>query len=278
MKALEVVFWHKVDRWGQAFVKPFNYTYYVVQMIYLAFRAGVMDRSQGIRSIFSVVSGQIYFTGWQALPLISVLALVSGSIVILQSLSQLSLIGNAEIVGNLLVIVIVREVSPFLTALIVIARSGTAVASEIGNMKVNREIEALETMAIHPLSYVVFPRILGGTISVLCLSFYFIVVALLGGFLVTRLVDSTPFSFYLDSLALAASMEDLGLFVLKNFFSGIIIFSVCCYQGLAVKSSPHEVPQMTTAAVVNSVIYVALFNLVITTFFYLYRLKQLGIL
>ncbi|MBK8200769.1 MAG: ABC transporter permease [Bdellovibrionales bacterium] len=246
-------------------------------MIYLAVRAAVYDQAQGIRTIVSVISAQIYFTGVQALPLISVLALASGGIVIMQSNMQLSLLGGNDMIGNLLVIIIVREISPLLTALVVIARSGTAVASELGNMKVNRETDALEVMGINPLSYIVFPRLLGGILSVLGLSFYFIVVALLGGFLVTSLVHDLPFIFYSESLAQAFTGEDVLLFLAKNTFSGAIIFVVCCYQGMLVQSGPEEVPQFTTKAVVNSIIYVTVFNLGTTTLFYLNQLRKLGV-
>ena len=265
------------DSVGSRLIRSISYTLSVLQMVYLAFRAALFDQAQGMRSIFSVVSAQIYFTGWEAMPLITVLALASGAIIILQSTAQLNLIGNAAFVGNLMVMIIVRELGPLMTALIVIARSGTAVSSEIGNMRANREMEALESVGINPLSYIVFPRILGGVISVLCLAFYFNVIALIGGYLVTRFVQDMPFSFYAESLAQAFTVEDLEIFLLKNSFSGMIIFVVCCYQGMLVKQSAHEVPQVTTKAVVNSIIYVTGFNLSITTLFYLSKLVSLGI-
>jgi phospholipid/cholesterol/gamma-HCH transport system permease protein len=267
----------RIDSLGEWFLNIGKYTFKVFIMIYLAVRAAVYDQAQGIRTIVSVISAQIYFTGVQALPLISVLALASGGIVIMQSNMQLSLLGGNDMIGNLLVIIIVREISPLLTALVVIARSGTAVASELGNMKVNRETDALEVMGINPLSYIVFPRLLGGILSVLGLSFYFIVVALLGGFLVTSLVHDLPFIFYSESLAQAFTGEDVLLFLAKNTFSGAIIFVVCCYQGMLVQSGPEEVPQFTTKAVVNSIIYVTVFNLGTTTLFYLNQLRKLGV-
>jgi len=265
-----------LESMGRWVLAPIEYTLEVFLMIYLSFRAAFFDNAQGMRTVLSVVSAQIYFTGFQALPLISVLALASGSIVILQSSSNLSLLGGTSMVGDLMVAIIVRELAPLLTALIVIARSGTAVASEIGNMRVNREIEALEAMGIHPLSYVVFPRLLGGIISVVCLSIYFVLVACMGGYFVTSLLQHMPFSFYTDLLARAFAGADLGLFFLKNTFSGAIIFMIACYQGFLVKQSPHEVPQVTTKAVVNSVIYVVLFNMTVTVLFYLSRLMSLG--
>lgn len=269
---------NQVDAMGRKSLGVIEYTLNVLLMIYLSFRAAVFDQAQGLRSVFSVVSAQIYFTGFQAMPIISLLALASGGIVIMQSSMQLSILGGGEMIGNLLFVIIVREISPLLTALVVIARSGTAVASELGNMRVNREIEALEVMGINPLSYIVFPRIVGGVISVVCLSFYFTFIALLGGFLVTKLVHGIPFTFYIESLAQAAAKEDVFLFLLKNTFSGAMIFVICSYQGLLVQRSPHEVPQVTTKAVMNSIIYVIGFNLVVTTLFYLNELIKLGVL
>lgn len=277
MQVMRLLF-QEIDEIGRKVIEISRYTLQVLQMVYLSIRAAIYDQAQGMRTIFSVVSAQIYFTGWQAMPLITVLALASGGIVILQSSAQLSLLGSAEMVGNLMVVIIVRELGPLVTALIVIARSGTAVASEVGNMRVNREIEALEAMGINPLSYIVFPRITGGVISVLCLAFYFCAIALLGGFLVTRFISDMPFAFYADSLARAFTGADVWLFLAKNGFSGVIIFVIACYQGMLVQQSAHEVPQVTTKAVVNSVIYVTTFNLCVTTLFYLNQLMALGIL
>lgn len=268
----------QIDGLGRHVTKNFEYTARVLLMVYLSLRAAINDQAQSFRTIFGVVSAQIYFTGWQAIPLISVLALGSGGIVILQSSSNLNLLGGTEMIGKLLVVIIVRELGPLMTALVVIARSGTAVASEVGNMRANREIEALESMGINPLSYIVFPRILGGVVSVVCLAIYFILISLLGGFLLTRMLHSIPFAFYAESLARAVATEDVWLFLLKNSFSGIIIFVICCYQGLSVRRSPTEVPVVTTQAVVKSMIYVVIFNFAVTALFYLNQLRKLGVL
>ena len=274
---LEIAF-GQIDLVGRRFISIFTYTTQVLLMVYLSVRAAVYDQAQGLRTVLSVVSSQVYFTGFQALPLISVLAVATGAICVLETYAQLQLIGQAGMVGNLLIVIIVREVGPLLTALIVVARSGTAVATEIGNMRANREIEALETMGINPLSYIVFPRLLGGTLSVVCLAFYFNVVALFGGFLVARLLKDMPFTFYTNLLASALTVDDIGMFLLKNFFSGMIIFVVCCYQGMSVKQSAHEVPQATTKAVVNSIIYVVVFNMGISLLFYLHQLSGWGLI
>lgn len=267
----------QIDSLGRFVTKNLEYTTRVLLMVYLSLRAAVLDKTQGFRQIVGVISAQIYFTGWQALPLISVLALGVGSVMILQSLSNLSLLGGTQMIGNFLIVMVLREAGPLLVALVVIARSGTAVASEVGNMRANREIEALESMGINPMSFIVFPRVLGGIISVLGLAFYFNVIALIGGFIVTRFVQDMTFSFYADSLMKAFAQEDVLIFLLKNGFSGMIIFVVSCYQGLSVKRSPHEVPQVTTQAVVNSIIFVVIFNLMVSALFYLNQLRSLGV-
>lgn len=267
-----------IDSLGGVVRRNVEYTYRVLMMLYLSLRATVYDQAQGMRTIFGVVSAQIYFTGWQAVPIITILSLAAGSVVILQASSQLTLLGGTEMLGNLLVVIVVRELGPLITALVVVARSGTAVASELGNLRANREIEALETMGINPLSYIVFPRVVGGVVSVVCLAIYFTLVALIGGFAVTKLIHDISFQFYLDSLARAIATEDLGLFLLKNIFSGSIIFIICCYQGLSVRRSPTEVPIVTTQAVVKSIIYVVCFNMAVTTLFYLNQLIKLGVL
>lgn len=267
----------KADDLGAGIFEFVRYLQALALMIYLSARS-TLRGTRGIRQVLSVVSSQIYFTGWQALPMITVLALAAGGVAILQMSAQLSLFGGSAMIGNFLVVTIVRELGPLMTALIVIARSGAAVASEIGNMRVNREIEALEIMGIHPLSYIVFPRVAGGVISVVCLAFYFNFISLVGGFFVSRVIHDLPFSFYFESLANAFVLEDVLLFFIKNGFSGLMIFAIACQQGLSVQMSSHEVPQVTTRAVVHSIVAVTAFNVLVSVLFYVKEFVRMGIL
>ena len=265
-----------VDDIGRRVLMRLHYTIQLLRMTYISFRTAFLNPMQGFRSTLSVVSAQVYFTGYQALPLISGLAVASSAMVVLQSSSQFNLLGGGSTVGRLMVILVVRELAPLLTALIVIARSGTAVASEIGNMRVNREIEALEVMGINPMSYIVFPRLLGGIISVVCLSLYFLYVANISGYIFSKIFLNMPLNFYIDAVMQVLSGEDVLLFACKNLMGGAIIFTICCYQGMQVKQGPQEVPQATTAGVVNSIIYVVGFNLIVTTLFYMSQLLKMG--
>ena len=257
-----------IDYVGKNSVDFTRYFKDIFVFVYVSFRSITELRFRNIKPILFTIVSQIYFTGFKALPLITFIALASGSIIVIQSSAQLSLLGSQEMMGNILVVTIIRELGPLLTAFTVIARSGTAVATELGSMQVNKEVEALRTMSIDPLGFVVFPRIVGGVISLICLAFYFNCIALIGGFFVSNLVSDLSFSFYLEVLAQAITAEDFFLSVLKNSVSGLLIFSIATFQGMKVKGAPHEIPMATTSAVVNSIMAVVAFNLAISLYMF----------
>jgi phospholipid/cholesterol/gamma-HCH transport system permease protein len=267
-----------IDQMGQKISQNLSYTYQLFLITYLSFRSTLIGQTQGWRTLFGVISAQIYFTGWQAMPIIGFLAIGSGALVALQSMMQMTFLGGIDYVGKFMVMIVVRELGPLLTALIVIARSGTAVASELGSMQVNKEFDALRSMGINPYSFVIFPRIVGGVISVICLAFYFVLFATLSGAMLCRLMKGMPFDMYFTSLSQAAGLSDVLVFFIKNFVGGVLIFAISCYQGLQVQRSPHEIPQVTTQAVVKSTVYIMAFNLVMTLYFYLDYIVSFGIL
>lgn len=257
-----------IDHIGKSTIEFYQQVQAVFVFVYLSFRSILGLSLRNLRPILFTLTSQIYFTGFQSLPLITFIALASGSIIVLQSTAQLSLLGSKEIMGNILVVTIVRELGPLLTAFTVIARSGTAVATELGTMQVNREIESLRSLSIEPLAFVVLPRIVGGVICLISLAFYFNCIALFGGFLVNNLVSDLSFSFYLEVLAQAITPQDFTLNLIKNALSGLLIFSISAYYGMKVSGAPHEVPIATTKAVVRSIVTVVAFNLSITVYLF----------
>lgn len=265
-----------VDSYGKNLITLFTSAAELFFLIYFSVKSIFLNKSENFRSIVAVLSAQVYFTGVQALPLISILALVTGVVFLFQGLSHFAMVGGTQILGSFLVASIVREAAPILVALVVIARSGTAVATEIGNMKANREIDALVSMGINPYSYIVFPRLFGGVISILCLAFYFNVVAIAGGLLLATLIKDISFEFFFNSLVLALQPEDFFVFLLKNTLGGFLIFSISTRNGFLVQRSSHEVPQRTTQAVVQSILSVTLVNFAITAFFYALKLKLIS--
>jgi len=221
-----------------------------------------------LKTSLNVLSKQVIFTGVDALPIIALVSLVIGGISIIQSLTYLPRFGGESFIGTILVTVIVRELGPLLTGFIVIGRSGTAITTEIGNMVVSHEIEALESMGIDPIRYVAIPRIFGVTASLVSLNVYFNVFAILGGFLVSKLIIVTSISVFLQKIIQSMNASDVSVNLIKGFVFGILISLICTFKGFSVKISSTEVPQKTTQAVVNAITAIFLANGLVTFIYY----------
>jgi phospholipid/cholesterol/gamma-HCH transport system permease protein len=214
-----------------------------------------------------VTLAQIFFTAVQGLPFITAAALVSGATILLQTATAAPGMPG-ELAGKLLVAVLIREMAPLTTALIVASRSGTAMATEIGNMKAGLEVAALQAMGIDPLRFLILPRLVAMVVSVLVLTVYFIVVAVGGAFLMAIGLGMPSPAAMRHGLSAMLTVSDLLIFLSKSIGCGILIGWTCCLFGLRVSSSTTEVPQMTGKAVVRSVLGCVLYTFAITIAFY----------
>lgn len=202
----------------------------------------------------NVLARQILFTGYEATRFISMIALLVGLAVVLQAQVALSKLGQSGLLGPILVMVIIREVGPLLTNFIVIGRSGTAMTTELANMKVNGEVDLLDAQGLDPFLYLVLPRVLGAALSIFCLTIIFIAVSFISGFLSGMLLGANtgnPEAF-VRSIFGAVTPADVFNLILKSFVPGLLMGSICCIQGLSVGTAVTEVPQAATRAVVNS--------------------------
>lgn len=263
-----------IDNAGKPIINFARYILELTQMVYLAFRSISQESIRARRMVRQVLGAQIFFTGWGAMPVASVLAVATGSVIVLNTSDQSTLLGSGGVTGSFLYLVVVRELGPLVVALLVIARSGTAVSSELGTMSANRELDALRAMGISPLGFLVFPRILGGVLSVFCVSFYFDLIAIFSGFLMTWFLREITPAAFVDSILQNISPGDLFVIFLKNLCNGLIIFSVSSYQGMRVRQSLHEVPQVTTKAVVISIASVTAVNFIIVALWYLHQYEM----
>lgn len=250
----------RLENLGRPVVRFVMLSVAIIAMVFEAIDDFRKETGHARRTIRSILGAQTYFTGWQAMPLITLLAIVTGSVIILNTGGGFNPFGSGTMTGQLLYLIVVKELGPLIVALVVIARSGTAVASELGNMKANREWDALKVMGINPLTYIIFPRLLAGIISIWALCFNFDVIAILGGYAMTYLLHTMPFGWFIDSVMQNITFAGLILVFVKNAVIAVVIFSVSCYQGITVKQSHHEVPQVTTKAVVISIVTVTLIN------------------
>ncbi len=239
-------------------------------LLYLAFRELITERKKGFSLVVEITLRQVYFTAVQALRVVAVISLALGTVIIVQIGTQLSFLGGGiEFIVPILVLVLFREVGPLLTAIIVIGRSGTAIATELGNIVIAHELEAIEVMGINPVYFIATPRIIGVTVAVICLTIVFITVGLLGGFWVSKLILPITFPAFLRELEVALTAHDLLFAFLKSLIFGLLIALTCTYYGLTVRYSLIEVPQAATRGVVSAMLFCFGTNALLTILFYL---------
>jgi phospholipid/cholesterol/gamma-HCH transport system permease protein len=211
---------------------------------------------------------QMFFTGFEALPLVSVIAIFVGATIVIQiQLMAAQLPG--EMIGRVIVTVVLRELAPLTTATIVAGRSGTAIATELGNMKANAEILALSSLGIDPLRFIVWPRMVGCIVSVLVLTVYFGMVAITSAYVVGVWIGASTFQALQTGFAEALVPEDAVLYLLKASGLGLLVGWLCCHYGFEVRVSPTEVPQKASKAVIMTLLTCVIFNTIVTAGFYM---------
>ena len=216
-----------------------------------------------------VLTMQVLFTGVEALSVVSIISLGIGAVIIIQGLSLLPQFGQGQLIYSILIIVITRELGPILTALIVTARSGTAIATELGNMVINQEIEAYSVTGINPIQHIVVPRVIGVTVSTLLLNLYFNLFGLLGSFVVTQFVNPISLREYSAGLLSVLSVTDVASSVVKSLVFGALTALVATFYGLQVERASTEIPVAAIRAVGRGITLLILANAVITFAYYL---------
>lgn len=213
------------------------------------------------RVIRPLVFRELYRAGLGVLPMIIFLAMALGLIVIGQTVSLLTRVGADQYLGTVMVTVVVRELGPMFTALIVLMRTGTATVVELGTTRALGEVEALEVLGIDPVHYLVVPRMIGMALGLFALTIYMILGALVSGYLWAFLQDVPLLpGEYFRQLAASLSGLDFIVLALKTLFFGSAIAVVTCYHGLAQPLRLEEVPRATVRAVAQTVIAIALID------------------
>jgi len=211
-----------------------------------------------------VIVEQVHFTAVQALPVIIPVALITGSMMIVH-FSQLS--GQVDL-GKLVVLLVLREIGPLVTAIIVILRSATAVTIEMSYMCVLHEIDALEMAGIDPLHTVCFPRLVGITTAIVSLILVFDLMAIIGGYAIVKGTTMLPVEGFFQQIAKGVVGADIAVGILKGFFFGVTITVTCLYHGLTSKDQITQVPVATSRAAVDCFFYCLVINILISFLFY----------
>jgi len=197
----------------------------------------------------------LYQAAVRLLPLVLLMSIALGLVVIGQSVSLLTQVGAQKWLGTVMVAAVVRELGPLLTAMLVLARSGTANVIELGTARALGEVESLEVMGVDPIHYLVVPRVIGLSLGIFALTVYLILGAVVSGY-VWGFLQDVPMSpgEYFQQLASALMAWDFVLLVGKALSFGAIIGIVTSYHGLAQPLRLEEVSQATVRAVGQSMV------------------------
>jgi phospholipid/cholesterol/gamma-HCH transport system permease protein len=243
---------------------------YAAAVIGTALGAIVQPRywAHGVRAAFV---RQILVIGVEPLWFVGALAVFVGISVVVQLTFWVGEAGQSQLVGPLLVAVVARELGPLLINLVVIGRSGSAMTTELGVLKINGEVNTLEAQGGEAFSHLVLPRVLGMALSTFCLTIVFIFVAFASGYLFAGWVGkgSRDLLLFADTLSNAIQPKDIFNILVKSIVPALFASACCCVGGLGVGGSVEEIPQATQRALTRSVAGLFVISAVVSLLTYL---------
>jgi len=208
--------------------------------------------------------------GVNALPIVSLLTFLVGMVIAFESAQPLAQLGAQVFVANLLGLVMSRELGPVMAAIMLAGRSGSAFAAELGTMKVNEELNALETLGLSPIRFLVVQRVFAGLLLSPVLTMFAMYAGLLGGIPVL-LGLGFPLRMVLRQIQSGLHFGDLAEGLSKSLVFGVIVSSVSCLRGLQTGEGPREVGESTTRSVVSSILLIILADAVFSALTYVLR-------
>jgi len=213
---------------------------------------------------------QVYFIGARSTMIIMLVSFFTGMVLGLQSYHALVKFGAQGALGTLVALTLVRELGPVLTAIMIAARAGSAITAEIGIQRISEQIDALDTMRIDPLRYLISPRITASIISFPLLTALFDLVGIVGGYVSGVLLLGANASTYVYRVQTSMDLKDITDGLIKSMVFAVIVSTVCCYQGYFahLRTDSHgakAVGLSTTSAVVISCVLILLSDYVVTS-------------
>ncbi|MCF7809908.1 ABC transporter permease [bacterium] len=224
-------------------------------------------RADGHRK--GAVEAQALAIGVGALPVVATISFLVGLVLALQSAAQLRQFGANIFVADLIAISMTREMGPLMTAILLAGRSGSAIAAEIATMQVNEEIDALRTMGLNPIRYVVVPKVWGIILTAPLLSIMATVIGIAGGFIIgVTSLDLSPQAFLAEAVG-SLQLLDIISGTVKSLVFAVLIVILAAYYGFRVKGGPEGVGRVTTTSVVVSIFAVIVADAILGLLFYL---------
>lgn len=235
-----------------------------LQTLYWIFVGPFKGKPVNSKSVFS----QMVFMGVNSIVIVIFVTFFTGVVLAMQSAQQLAKMGATIYVASLTSISICRELGPVLTALVIAGRIGAAITAEIGSMKVNEQIEAIETMAISPVRYLVVPKFLALLIMLPCLTVIGDIAGILGGYVIGVYSLKINSALYLQTVYKHLTLMDIYTGLSKPFVFAAIISMVGAYQGLKTRGGAVGVGRATTVSVVTSFILIILADACVTGIYF----------
>ncbi|HJX62363.1 MAG TPA: ABC transporter permease [Polyangia bacterium] len=195
---------------------------------------------------------QMEFIGVGSMPIIMLVGFFSGAVTALQAITALAMFDQQRWVGYGVGVSLARELAPVFTALMITARAGSAMATELGSMRITEQIDALSTFAVNPVHYLVTPRLVASILMLPIMTMVFNVVGLLGAYIISILVYQIDFGQVLELFRHWVDPLDYVQGLIKAVIFGVAMALTACYQGFNVRGGAKEVGRATTAAVVSS--------------------------
>ncbi len=239
----------------------------VFQTIYWIFVGPARGKPINWPSVFA----QMVFMGIQSIIIVFFVMFFTGIVLAMQSAHQLEKMGALIYVASLVTISVCRELGPVLTALVIAGRIGASITAEIGSMQVNEQIEALDTMAISPIRYLIVPKLLSLFLMLFCLTVIGDLSGFFGGYVIGVYSLKINSALYVQTAFGYLSMKDIWTGLSKPFVFSIIITMVGAYQGLKTQGGAVGVGRATTISVVTSFILIILADCFITGLYYFWN-------
>jgi phospholipid/cholesterol/gamma-HCH transport system permease protein len=211
---------------------------------------------------------QMVIVGYNAIPIVFLISFFVGVIIALQGAYALRRFGALDFVVDMVALTITRELGPLLTAIIVIGRSGSSFAAEIGTMKVGEELDALETIGLNPVRFLVVPRYVAMLVMLPCLTTLADTAGVLGGALFAIVNMGWSLQNYLVRTADTLVMRDIVTGLVKSLVFAVVITKIGCFEGFSVRGGAEGVGRSTTASVVKSIFSVIAADMIFTAIFY----------
>jgi len=213
---------------------------------------------------FTNFFAQLDFVGVGSIFIVALTGIFSGMVFAKQSARAFEMFNAQALVGPTVALTITRELAPVFSALMVTMRAGSAMCTELGTMRVTEQVDALETMAVSPIQYLLVPRVLAGLVMVPLLAMVFDTLGMAGGYFFSVIVQGVSAGTFMARTHQWLDPEDIVEGLIKAAFFGLSVTLICCYKGYHASGGAKGVGQATTEAMVNSALSIFILDLMIT--------------